>query len=29
MDTFTEDAEEGKEPKETTYKDYFNRKYGW
>lgn len=29
LDTFVEDAEEGKEPQTTTYKDYFQRKYGW
>ena len=29
LDTFTVDQEEGKEPKETTYKDYFHTKYGW
>ncbi len=29
LDTFTEDYEEGKEPRVTSYKEYFNRKYGW
>jgi len=29
MDTFTEDAEEGKEPKEISYKEYYSKKYGW
>lgn len=29
LDTFTEDYEEGKDPRETTYVDYYQRKYGW
>ena len=29
LDTFVENAEEGKEPTTTTYKDYYSKKYGW
>jgi len=29
LDTFTLDQEEGKDPQETTYKDYFHKRYGW
>jgi len=29
LDTFMVDAEEGKEPEQTSYKDYYSKKYGW
>jgi len=29
LDTFTEDHEEGADPRSTNYVDYYQRKYGW